>query len=734
MNNRIVKYFAVLIFSLSIYPAICLQAQETVITGEPQIVDTCGKGMLLDIAGQRVLIVSGNHYQMGYQQGKLLKNEVQTLVARVLDIVQVAENTGMKGFTHGSIINAYERTNGFIDERFKEEMRGLADGAQMELKDVQLANIFPELFHCSGFALFGNSTMQGRLLHGRILDYMTEVGLQDYALVTIAQPEGYNSFVNVGYAGFLGSVTGMNTQQIAIGQMGGAGQGDWDGVPMTYLIRKVIEEASTLDQAVAIFRDNPRTCKYYYVISDAKIPDARALACTPTVFEVVEPGEHHEKLPLPLNDTVMVSAKERYENLSRLVGERYGEIDIAYALRLMNKPVAMNSCLHQVLFEPQGQNFWVSNAASIEETENYAAFHQPYYKYNLTALITFAQEQGLDNDLLPVKAKPQEDKDTQKPLEIALLPLEGVVGSDIIRPLPASDNPKQQELINQFKTEQAEFEYKLTHLTGAGRYNIYQAQFPTAYKSPHAENNTIYCEYYDVIGEHKRPAVIILDILNGSMVVSRTLANSFANNGVNAAIMTLPYYGKRLPEGFDNRNLIATDIDFFINSIRNAVMDVRTTARWLSSLDNVEADKIGICGTSLGGFVAALSAGVDGNFYKAAFILAGGDLAAVLSSNEKETRFIAGKIAENGISDEKLIEILTPIEPLTYADRLKNTDILMVNGSQDKVVPPICAEKLALAADIDVVWHPADHYSIIKYILPIIGSINKHFEEIETKN
>ena len=62
-------------------------------------------------------------------------------------------------------------------------------------------------------------------------------------MLTVAEPEGKIPFVNVTYAGFVGSVTGMNAKKISIGEMGGKGLGHWDGVPMAFLVRMVLEEA-----------------------------------------------------------------------------------------------------------------------------------------------------------------------------------------------------------------------------------------------------------------------------------------------------------------------------------------------------------------------------------------------------------------------------------------------------------------------------------------------------------
>ena len=44
--------------------------------------------------------------------------------------------------------------------------------------------------NCSGFALFGSATKGGKLYHGRVLDYMTTIGLQD-AATTFIQGTGH---------------------------------------------------------------------------------------------------------------------------------------------------------------------------------------------------------------------------------------------------------------------------------------------------------------------------------------------------------------------------------------------------------------------------------------------------------------------------------------------------------------------------------------------------------------
>jgi isopenicillin-N N-acyltransferase-like protein len=188
--------------------------------------------------------------------------------------------------------------------------------------------------------------------------------------------------VNVGYAGFTGSVTAMNDQHISIGEMGGRGEGNWDGKPMAQLVREVMEKAGTLEEAVEIMRRGPRTCEYYYVIADGRAHTAVGIKATPEIFEVVKPGEGHPQLDSPIKDTVLLSAGDRYRELVRRVQEGYGKFDMNAARHLMTRPVCMNSNIHSVLFAPDSLDFWVAN--SDGETP---ASHTRYTKYNLKELL-----------------------------------------------------------------------------------------------------------------------------------------------------------------------------------------------------------------------------------------------------------------------------------------------------------------------------------------------------------
>ena len=343
---------------------------------------TAGRGRLIVKDGARLCTLQGTPYEIGFQHGRLLRGEMRRLMDSVLCAVGLAYTVEKGEWFPDVMRGAFKRLEPHIPKEYLEELKGLSDGAGVPYETACLGNVFPALFHCSGFALVGKATKGGKLLHGRVLDYMTEVGLQRDAVVFVVKKDGAIPFANVSYAGFIGCVSGMNAEQVALGEMGGGGEGLWDGTPMPILMRMGCERAKTLEDACRIFREAKRTCEYYYVFSDGKIPSAVGVGATPEKIEFIKLGQAHPLLPTPVEDCVLLSAGSRYGHLVRKVKEQYGQFDVAAACDLMKRPVAMRSNLHDVLFVPQDLALYVANARGSK-----AACDQPYKRYHLPAIL-----------------------------------------------------------------------------------------------------------------------------------------------------------------------------------------------------------------------------------------------------------------------------------------------------------------------------------------------------------
>ncbi len=725
--------------ALSSVLILCMLLPGAVPSASGETIARCGKGWLEEINGQRVLHLEGSPREMGYQHGALLKAHCRAnldylVVQKARELIQLGP---IKVSPRGAIDMIVRIQRKHIPQRFHEELLGMAEGSGVPLEDLVAGNFIPELFHCSGFAVKGSATTDGTLYHGRVLDYACDWKLQEHAVVIVAKPDGGIPFVNIGYAGFIGSVSGMNAQHISIGEMGGRGLGHWDGVPMAILMRKVLQESRSLKDAISVFQDNPRTCEYYYVIADGNSNEAVGMEATWKSVSTVRPGQTHPRLPHAVPDAVLLSADQRYETLVDRVRKGHGSIQVEQAIRLMDRPLAMNSNLHNVLFEPASTKFWVANAAK----DGMPAAEQPYYAYQLTELLQRQPDPQAVEIPCPVAPDgqpgekptasnaavlpashptspaevnvPLSDKSDKETLPTAqTLPavVESPAVTNTLRFCPGateSDVPKPFRMAaHQFESTEQEIGRWLNTVV------VRDVRFPSPITTEDEVNNTVHCEYFVPQGQGKRPGVVVLHILGGDFELSRMMCRTLALSGTGALFVKMPYYGpRRNPES--KRRMVSPNPELFVSGMTQAVLDIRRAATWLESQEEIDPNRLGITGISLGGIVAALAASVDLRFERTCLMLSGGDLGRIVMESE-ELKKERDRWDGPQLSLDAVREITQSVDPLTYADRLKGRTVLMMNARKDRVIPPACTRALwEKAGKPEIEWWNVDHYSAI---------------------
>ncbi|MBD3175912.1 MAG: hypothetical protein GF320_12075 [Armatimonadia bacterium] len=310
-----------------------------------------------------VLYTWGTPYEMGYAHGKLLTEGVQHLH-------EVSLGRFMFGIGMGpeEIDAVWAMAEPFVPTADLEEMRGLADGTDgaVSLEQIHRLHIVPEIseWHCTFFAAWGDATSNGNLIQIRALDFATEAAVQEVPLITVAFPDGGQPYLTVGWQGFVGTVTGMNAAKIAMSEIGD----DWDkdndtyeGIPMIFLMKDVVRSAGTLDEAVAMVENAPRTSSYLYCLGDAKIPSARALQTSHAECHVYGP----DTLPYDqLADTVYMSMgvdSDWNDKVGGVLADGHGDIDLSFATEDI-----MTGCgtgdLHAVAFDVTDGLMWLANA------------------------------------------------------------------------------------------------------------------------------------------------------------------------------------------------------------------------------------------------------------------------------------------------------------------------------------------------------------------------------------
>jgi|GEM_PF-210822 len=286
-----------------------------------------------------------------------------------------------------------------------------------------------------------------------------------------------------------------------------------------------------------------------------------------------------------------------------------------------------------------------------------------------------------------------------------------------------------------FRLGPAEFDYTMRKTRETADLTVWRVTFPSPLPSPLPENNVVPLDYFAPKvpapgGADRRPAVVVLHILGADFALSRYLCARLAQRGVAAAFLQLPYYGDRRPPGGDQRFLSA-DIERSVAAMRQGVCDVRYAVAWLAQRPEVDPERLGVAGISLGGIISSLVAANDPHVREGAFLLAGGGLDDILwDMPEREARLYKRKWLELGRTKADLTQLTSSYDPLTYASRLKGKRLLMIAGNVDEVVPAESAQRLWDAAGRPPIrWLDCGHYSAAAYLLPEMRNVVEFFVE-----
>jgi dienelactone hydrolase len=295
-------------------------------------------------------------------------------------------------------------------------------------------------------------------------------------------------------------------------------------------------------------------------------------------------------------------------------------------------------------------------------------------------------------------------------------------------------SPEESSVPERFRLEAAVFPYERIPVLSTPTYTVSRLRFPSPVTTPDPENNVVHAEYFAPNGPGRgRPAVIVLHILGADFPLSRYMAARLADRGVAALFVKLPYYGERRPArgGLSSKRFLSTDIERTVTAMRQGICDVRRAACWLNSRPEIDGQRLGVAGISLGGIVSAVAASVDPAIHQGAFLLAGGDLSQILWGMPEAAAFRAWW-TDSGRTVADLKALTDPFDPLAYANRLVRKRIVMMAGNVDEVIPPSSARALWEAAGRPPIrWYDCGHYSAVGYLLPGIRQTVDFFAQPE---
>lgn len=266
-------------------------------------------------------------------------------------------------------------------------------------------------------------------------------------------------------------------------------------------------------------------------------------------------------------------------------------------------------------------------------------------------------------------------------------------------------------------------------------YEVFRVTFPSAF-STDPKNDEVVFHYFRQKSEGKKPLVIILPIMGGGYFFSEHFAKKLAKNGFHA--IWLERKGQLFREDAvakaASEEELKGSLVYTRNVYRQAIIDTMRVVDWAESKPEIDAERIGIAGISLGAIMSATALGADPRLKAGMLMLGGGDIALILSTSDeppmKEIR--ESVLAHLGWSQDtlhrKLKEWAAPIDPLTYAPRVDPESVLLMDGIFDEVVPPVSADLLWNAlGKPQRIRIPTGHYTAFFYLLWADRKMVQHF-------
>ncbi len=380
--------------------------------------------------GYTIVWLHGTPYEMGYQHGTLLQPELHEAAEFLLEdpfFKLMADSARKANLEDIARANSYPW--------MLEECRGMVDAVDhpdfdmfacliVNFGDVAvefLQHGMPEVEDlapgCTQIVAAADATPDGKLYHGRVLDWHAVDYVIENPVIFVREPEDGIPHVFVGFPGNLSSYQGMNAEGIVIASNEvhplDPTVHDETGRSHVQMLVEMLTRASSLDEAREIATTANHMTLETLVVSDGKTNRAEVLELSPQHVSICEMqdgvvfttnhfvGDETSLIDLDPPSESTVLRWERLEQLAPPSGSDtlHGTLDPEGMISLMRdrtnpqtgeespsdevddgQSIASNGALYQLVFAPESLSFWVAAGALPVP-------HQPFVGFNLGQML-----------------------------------------------------------------------------------------------------------------------------------------------------------------------------------------------------------------------------------------------------------------------------------------------------------------------------------------------------------
>jgi len=430
---------------------------KQILTGQPKFVSsyidqhgqTCG--MLYEIQTEvqtiPILHLYCGAYEMGRAQGTLMKNRIMGFYTeleeytigiyseKIRDYVKSRYPTLYPNIPnevileladanmHDDLTKAREEMTPYFTPHLLEEFRGIARALDISQDEAIEVHIMTEGFKGSSSLVgaWGDALANmGRhppevpgssLLHAHTLDWDMDSPYRDYHQITVYHPYEEIPFINIGWSGMIGLITGINEFKLTAStiyvnypdstfEFDSEKDGLADGHPYVFLLRDILTSNTTHQQMVETLEVAHRSKNLILGLSDGKDFWFNSVQYSPNVINFMNdtnlrPGDECEE-PLPctwhkrIENIVYHSRDWASPGYNRMLGKYLQEFNTNLTFRnLISDVLARTETgkLHSVIYDVTGSYAYVAFARPTGHATS-SAYLQAYTRLDLEGLFT----------------------------------------------------------------------------------------------------------------------------------------------------------------------------------------------------------------------------------------------------------------------------------------------------------------------------------------------------------
>lgn len=269
---------------------------------------------------------------------------------------------------------------------------------------------------------------------------------------------------------------------------------------------------------------------------------------------------------------------------------------------------------------------------------------------------------------------------------------------------PAVPAPAELVALYDYPAGEVTAELERIPRRGNGSHRVYRFSMPSAGHNGQP-GRLVTGRYIQSRNEGRKRLVVVLPVYGSSLYPPHKLTTHLVTHDSDGQTNVLLLRGEQRIFDWPALGELTTEealweeVDRSVDHFRTTVVDLRRVLDWAVTQPDVDPERIGIVGFSIGALLAGVTLGVEERYAAGVLVMGGGHLNQAFSLCEGQAGASREKLLRRfGWSPERFADLLkeplATIDPLRYARAVDPERVLVFEGTRDACFPEQAREDL----------------------------------------